>query len=113
MTREEAIQRFNGIINAMSISIAQSKFYPSKAELNELCDMAIEALSAERTGEWIESEIPNELYVCSNCGGACWYYDHERDICKSNYCPNCGTKMTENKDNAVDMMEIVRCKAWG
>ena len=46
MTREEAIQRFNGIINAMSISIAQSKFYPSKAELNELCDMAIEALSS-------------------------------------------------------------------
>lgn len=47
MTREEAIQRFNGIINAMSISIAQSKFYPSKAELDELCDMAIESLSAE------------------------------------------------------------------
>lgn len=45
MTREEAIERFNGIINAMSISIAQSKFYPSKAELDELCDMAIEALS--------------------------------------------------------------------
>ena len=47
MTREEAIERFNGIINAMSISIAQSKFYPSKAELDELCDMAIEALSAD------------------------------------------------------------------
>lgn len=44
MTREEAIEKFNGIINAMSISIAQSKFYPSKAELNELCCMAIEAL---------------------------------------------------------------------
>lgn len=47
MTREEAIERFNGIINAMSISVAQSKFYPSKAELDELCDMAIEALSIE------------------------------------------------------------------
>lgn len=45
MTREEAIERFNGIINAMSISIAQSKFYPSKAELDELCGVAIEALS--------------------------------------------------------------------
>lgn len=44
MTREEATERFNGIINAMSISVAQSKFFPSKAELNELCDMAIEAL---------------------------------------------------------------------
>lgn len=48
MTREEAIQRFKGIINSMSISVAQSKFYPSKAELNELCDMAIEALSSEQ-----------------------------------------------------------------
>lgn len=47
MTREEAIERFNGIINAMSISIAQAKFYPSKAELDELCDMAIEALKAD------------------------------------------------------------------
>ena len=47
MTREEAIERFNGIINAMSISIAQSKFYPSKAELDELCDIAISALQAE------------------------------------------------------------------
>lgn len=47
MTREEAIERFNGIINAMSISIAQSKFYPSKAELDELCDIAIEVLQAD------------------------------------------------------------------
>ena len=47
MTRKEAIERFNGIINAMSISVAQAKFYPTKAELDELCDMAIEALQAE------------------------------------------------------------------
>ena len=46
MTREEAVNRFKGIRESFSISIAQSKFYPSKAELNELCDMAIEALSA-------------------------------------------------------------------
>ena len=54
MTREEAIERFNGIINAMSISIAQSKFYPSKAELDELCDMAIEALQTD-------------IVKCENC----------------------------------------------
>ena len=47
MTKDEAIERFNGIINAMSISIAQSKFYPSKAELDELCNMAIEALQTD------------------------------------------------------------------
>ena len=58
MTREDAIERFNGIINAMSISIAQSKFYPSKAELDELCDMAIEALKAD----WIpcSERLPEE-----------------------------------------------------
>ena len=54
MTKEEAIERFNGIINAMSISIAQSKFYPSKAELDELCDMAIEALQTD-------------IVKCENC----------------------------------------------
>ena len=47
MTREEAINRFKGIRDSFSISIAQSKFYPSKVILNELCDKAIEALSAE------------------------------------------------------------------
>lgn len=51
MTREEAIQRFNGIIDAMSISVAQAKFYPTKAELDELCDMAIEALSTDADGD--------------------------------------------------------------
>ena len=53
MTREEAINRFKGIRESFSISIAQSKFYPSKAELNELCDMAIESLSAEPSGDLI------------------------------------------------------------
>ena len=46
MTKEEAIARFKGIKESMSISIAQSKFYKTKAELNELCDMAIESLSS-------------------------------------------------------------------
>lgn len=57
MTREEAVERFNGIINAMSISIAQSKFYPSKAELDELCDIAIQALSADAV----------EVVLCKDC----------------------------------------------
>lgn len=51
MTREEAVNRFKGIRESFSISIAQSKFYPSKVMLNELCDMAIEALSANYTTE--------------------------------------------------------------
>ena len=56
MTREEAIARFKGIKDSMSISVAQSKFYKSKAELNELCDMAISALSEE---EKLKTQLAN------------------------------------------------------
>lgn len=44
-------------------------------------------------GEWVPSDIPQEKYVCSVCGGACWYYDFQGDVAKSRYCPNCGAKM--------------------
>ena len=47
----------------------------------------------QKTGQWIASDILNEKYVCSECGGACWYYDHEGAVAKSKYCPNCGAKM--------------------
>ena len=57
MTREEAINKFKGIRKSFSISIAQSKFYPSKVILNELCDMAIEAL-----------EMKNNCIICPRCG---------------------------------------------
>jgi rubrerythrin len=49
--------------------------------------------SAIKTGHWIESNIPNEKYICSECGGACWYYDVDKYISKSRYCPNCGAEM--------------------
>ena len=44
-------------------------------------------------GEWVASVIPQEKYVCSVCGGACWYYDYKGTVAKSRYCPNCGSKM--------------------
>lgn len=44
-------------------------------------------------GTWEKSDIPGEKYVCSECGGACWYYDYEGDVAKSKFCPNCGAKM--------------------
>ena len=46
-----------------------------------------------KTGHWIKSNVPNEEYVCSECGGGCWYYDYQADVTKSKYCPNCGAKM--------------------
>ena len=53
----------------------------------------IPSVSAERVGVWIPSNIPNEKWVCSECGGACWYYDYQGSLGKSNYCPNCGARM--------------------
>lgn len=44
-------------------------------------------------GEWEKSPIPGEDYNCSVCGGASWNYDDFGDICKSNFCPNCGADM--------------------
>ena len=52
-----------------------------------------------RHGHWIESKIPCERYVCSECGGAAWYYDYKGDVAKSRYCPNCGAKMDGGEDD--------------
>lgn len=49
----------------------------------------------QREGTWEKSDISGEKYVCSECGGACWYYDFEGDVAKSKFCPNCGAKMKE------------------
>lgn len=57
-------------------------------------DLVLEELEQEpKTGRWIRSNIPNEEYVCSECGGGCWYYDYQADVVKSRFCPNCGAKM--------------------
>lgn len=53
----------------------------------------------ERTGHWIKSNIPNEEYVCSECGGASWYYDYQANAAKSRYCPNCGCRMVEPQES--------------
>ena len=60
---------------------------------------ADEVNSAERIphGCWLPSEIPHEKYVCSHCGGACWYYDYEGIVARSRFCPNCGAKMDEKE----------------
>ena len=47
----------------------------------------------QSAGEWVNSDIPQEKYVCSACGGACWYYDFKGDVAKSRFCPNCGARM--------------------
>ena len=68
-----------------------------KMAANKWNRRADEANGAERIphGCWQPSEIPHEKYVCSHCGGACWYYDYEGIVARSRFCPNCGAKMDE------------------
>lgn len=64
----------------------------------------------QRTGRWIDSSIPHEYYVCSECGGAAWYYDYGGEIAKSRYCPNCGAQMDEEVQMKKRMKEDA--KKW-
>lgn len=50
-----------------------------------------------KEGKWEKSDIPGEKYVCSICGGACWYYDCQGEVAKSRFCPSCGAKMKDFK----------------
>jgi len=56
-------------------------------------DIPIILQDTVKHGQWEISDIPCEHFKCSVCGGGAWYYDYERDISKSRYCPNCGAKM--------------------
>lgn len=52
-------------------------------------------------GEWIEDYNGNGWndywdYTCSNCGKR--YERADAVLCKANYCPNCGAKMREVRD---------------
>ncbi len=56
----------------------------------EALDMAIEALSAKRTGKWnhpYHYGLALPEHQCSECG----YWEYADS--KSNYCPNCGADM--------------------
>lgn len=65
-------------------------------EYVEALRMAIEALSADRYGEWIEDKTGNGFWICSSCGfvseasGAWLLYK---------YCPNCGANMRKEEDD--------------
>lgn len=46
--------------------------------------------SAQKTGKWIYTLTEPLGYVCSECGKGC---------CRFAYCPNCGTKMEEERED--------------
>lgn len=102
MKREEAIEKLQ----------KQKAEYLEKwvdySGVVEAFDMAIEALSADRsTGEWINT-TSGEHYKCSVCGcRASYWFDAENSIEYYNYldmsewlsdfCPNCGARMEANE----------------
>jgi len=68
--------------------------YGSRGQIELIKTFIMESSSDNfKIGYWRTSHVPNEDYVCSECGGACWYYDVEKDVSKSRYCPNCGAMM--------------------
>lgn len=40
--------------------------------------------------------------MCSECGGACWYYDYQAHIKRSDFCPNCGAKMIDPQERSEE-----------
>lgn len=77
MTNEEAIKRLNKIK-------AIYKGMDNKSDVKAL-DMAIKALSAEKTAEWRIVGKTTLHYECSKCGGAGDEWDK--------FCKHCGAKM--------------------
>lgn len=69
---------------------------------DRILDLEPKTEQKPKTGHWIESDIPNEEYVCSECGGACWYYDYQATVKRSEFCPNCGAKMIEPQERSKE-----------
>lgn len=65
------------------------------ADLEKATGTKPEPAETVKRGRWEKSDIPSEEYVCSVCGGACWYYGYNGRLGKSRYCPNCGARMED------------------
>jgi hypothetical protein len=100
MSKEKQIDQKQVVQMARDICCKRDKPQNCK-DCNEMwCKAHLHAFRAykagyrkQEEGEWEKSEIPGEEYVCSVCGGACWYYDVEGYVAKSRFCPNCGARM--------------------
>ena len=93
LTRKETIERLKQNKAAAEYYAGQSQItaeIENALKDSEALDMAIEALSAERTGEWIFNpkdaiELMFMKLKCSECG-----FESSDG---GNYCPNCGARM--------------------
>ena len=85
--------------DAISRSTAKTRIYLKYVNRLDICKAMFKILDGvpsvqpSRKGHWIKSDLANEKFNCSVCGGACWYYDYQGTVAKSKFCPNCGAKM--------------------
>lgn len=94
VTNEDAISR-EYMLRALN---GYGKDWQEDCEIAETIRNAPSVIPKPKEGEWIKSDIPCEEWVCSECGGACWYYDVGKTVSRSRYCPNCGSRMRGGKD---------------
>lgn len=101
MTREEAIRVLTE--NRPSLIFEDEEAQKRMADLCEAIDMAIEALKADKHGEWIKKVSPSGntgWWKCSECGAVIFsesdidkYYHHA-------YCGVCGAYMRGDSNEA-------------
>ena len=92
MDREKQIEEM-AIIVSKSIQEWANDLPPMSCPIFVAETLYTTGYRKQSEGEWLTSDIPQEKYVCSICGGACWYYDCQGEVARSRYCPNCGAKM--------------------
>ena len=110
MTMEEIIQEYEEAVVASGLAAAAgneeaAKSYELfKAGLDALRPVSREQVEKMR-GEWTTDG------VCSRCGFDAMYYKGVPVQVRTNYCPTCGSPMT---DKAVDMvMERLEALGYG
>ena len=82
MTREEAIK----YIKSRCIGSTEER---DGTQWSEAMWTAIEALSEQKTGEWIKSNLLPNGWHCSHCDSPIMTDDIEEML----FCPNCGARM--------------------
>ena len=88
MNKQEAITILAGRY-CIPVENGADKF---ASEINKAIDMAIEALTEQPKGEWIDD------CTCSNCNWLNEDDDGRILLTTYNYCPNCGAKMRGYKE---------------
>ena len=84
MERDEAIQ-------VLQTALTSPFIY---GEYADAIGMAIEALSEQKTGEWVKSDILPNGWHCSHCDAPVM----TDDISEMLHCPNCGAEMGGESD---------------